>query len=109
MMLITFADTMKHHPCHFNKVVHTRMTIYGLIQLIKIEVGIQSSTITVFRDKSRLPESELTENMTLEECGYDGRDWYNPIEHVLYYDYTSEFRECPILMCDHYFTDLKIS
>lgn len=110
MMLITFADTMKKHPCHFTKVLHTHLTIYGLIELIKSEVGIRSTTITIFRDKTRSSESELPLNLTLEECGYEGREWHNPIEHVIYYDYTSEFNECPILMCDHYFTDkLRLS
>lgn len=110
MMLVTFADTMRRHPAHFNKIVHTNITIYGLIQLIKSEVGIQSTTITIFRDKARSPECKLPEDKTLEECGYDGRDWFNPIEHVLYYDYASEFNECPILMCDHYFQDtLRLS
>lgn len=102
-MLITFADTVKDHPCHFTKVIHTHLTVYGLIQLIKTEVGIQSTTLAVFRDKSRSEESKLEPHMTVEECGYDGRDWHNPMEHVLYYDYTSEFNDCPILMCDHYF------
>ena len=111
LMLITFADTLRKHPCHFSKIVHTHLTIYGLIQLIKSEVGIQSTTISIFRDKSRSPEAQLEPHLTLEECGYDGRsEWYSPQEHVIYYDYTSEFNECPILMCDHYFTDqLKLS
>lgn len=105
MVLITFADTMKKHPCHFSKVVHTHLTIYGLIQLIRSEVDIQSSTIAVFRDRVRTEDSELLGHMTLEECGYEGRDWFDPAEYVLYYDYTSEFNDCPILMCDHYFND----
>lgn len=110
MKLITFADTLRKHPCHFTKVVHTHLSIFGLIQLVKSEVGVQSSTISVFRDKSRSAEAELSQHMTLEECGYEGRDWHNPVEHVIYYDYTSEFNTCPILMCDHYFTDtLRLS
>ena len=110
MMLITFADSLRKHPCHFTKVVHTHLTVYGLIQLIKSEVGIQSSTISLFRDKSRSAEAELPHDLTLDECGYEGREWHNPMEHVIYYDYTSEFNSCPILMCDHYFTNrLKVS
>lgn len=111
MMLITFADTLRRHPCHFTKIVHTHLTIYGLIQLIKSEVEIESTTISLFRDKSRSAEAELQSDLTLDECGYDGKEeWYNPQEHVIYYDYTSEFNQCPILMCDHYFTDhLKLS
>lgn len=107
MLLITFADTVRNHPCHFTRVVHSHLTIYGLIQLIKQEVGIQSNTLAVFRDRSRSPEAELSQELTLEELGLDGKDWYNPIDHVLYYDYTSEFNKCPLLMSDYYFVNKK--
>jgi len=103
-MLITFADTLKKHPCHFTKVIHNHITVYGLIQLIRSEVGVQSNTISVFSDKTRSEEAQLPADKTLEELGYEGGEWFRPVEQIIFYDYTSEFNECPILMSDYYFT-----
>lgn len=103
--LVTFMDTFKNHPCHFKKVVHAHVTVYALIQLIKQETGIQSTTLTLFRDKSRTAESSLPEHASLDELGYDGGSRYSPTEHTFLYDYTAEFDDCPILLSDHYFTE----
>lgn len=99
---VTF-DMIGKYPGHLKLLVHTHLPVCGLIQMIIAETDISSSKIAVFRDTSRSPESVLPPTMTLEECGFVGEVLTSCEEHVLYYDYTVEFTDCPILMCDHYF------
>lgn len=71
--------------------------------MIIAETDISSSKIAVFRDKSWGVESLLQPNLTLEECGFQGDSRDSPEEITLFYDYSVEFRDCSILLCDHYF------
>ncbi|XP_074644435.1 uncharacterized protein LOC141901224 [Tubulanus polymorphus] len=102
MRLITF-ENLRAHPAHFNQIVHAHIPILGILKIVEKIAGIQSSKLAVFTDKSRNKEAMLSRDMTLEECGFYGGTKQKPEELLLYYDYTVEFVNCPILMCDHYF------
>ena len=99
---VTF-DTLKHHSGHFNIVVHSHISVLGLVQVIRQETRIQASRIAIFTDKSREIEAMLPMRASLEELGFKGGTKDNPEELILYYDYAVEFTDCPILLCDHYF------
>ena len=104
--LITF-DNFKSHPAHFKKLLTTNTSVLSLLEVIREETQLQSPKslhqLILFRDKSFDPSSQLPEDLSLEECGFTGGPKAKP-EHIdLYYDYKIEFRECPLLMSDHYF------
>ncbi|XP_071091862.1 uncharacterized protein [Haliotis cracherodii] len=102
LRLVTF-EKFKHHPGHVHVLVHSHLPVFGLVQLLVHLTSIQSTKIAVFRDKSRTKDVRLPPDFRLEDCGYAGSSKDNPQEIVLYYDYTVEFTDCPILVCDHYF------
>ncbi|CAL1539365.1 unnamed protein product [Lymnaea stagnalis] len=99
---VTF-DMIKDYPGHLKLLVHAHLRICGLIQMIIAETDISSTKLAVFRDKSRSADSVLSPDITLEEYGFNGDSRDSPEEQTLFYDYTVEFTDCPILMCDHYF------
>ena len=104
--LITF-DNYKSHPAHFKKLVTASSNVRSLLEIVRSETSLQSPKslhqLILFKDKSYELTSQLPEELTLEECGYMGGPKGRP-EHVdLYYDYKIEFRDCPLLMSDHYF------
>jgi uncharacterized ubiquitin-like protein YukD len=100
--MVTF-EKFHHYPGHLELLVHDHMPVCGLIQTIIEETQITSSKIAIFRDPSRSRESLLSPKSTLAECGIVGDSRLDPVEVTLYYDYTVEFTDCPILLCDHYF------
>lgn len=100
--LVTF-DGFKDHPGHFGVIVHSHIPVYGLVQLIVDQTGIQSTKLSIFIDKTRRTEAMLPLEMTLDELGYQGYSYTDPEKIRLYYDYKIEFTDCPILLCDHYF------
>ncbi|XP_005101958.1 uncharacterized protein LOC101853244 [Aplysia californica] len=107
MRSVTF-DMFRDFPGHLVLLVHSHLPVCGLIQIIIAETDISSTKLAVFRDRSRNAESVLSPDMTLEECGFVGDSRESPEELVLFYDYTVEFTDCPILMCDHYFGQKEI-
>ncbi|KAK6174692.1 hypothetical protein SNE40_017922 [Patella caerulea] len=102
LRLVTF-DNYKDHLGHISVLVHSHLSIYGLIELIINQTSVLSTKLAIFSDKSRSLEALLPVESTLEDCGYFGSSRENPQEITLYYDYTVEFVNCPLLMCDHYF------
>lgn len=103
LRMVTF-DGFKDYPGHIELLVHSHIPIYGLIQLIIQETQITSSKLAIFRDRTRSRESLLPPSLSLRELGFVGGDSRsNAEELVLFYDYTVEFTDCPILLCDHYF------
>lgn len=102
LRLVTF-DMYKDYPGHLELLVHSHVPVCGIIQMIVEETDISSTKLAVFRDRSRSPESVLLPGVTLEDCGFLGDSYHSPEDVTLFYDYTVEFTDCPILMCDHYF------
>lgn len=102
MRSVTF-DMYRDYPGHLELLVHSHTPICGLIQIIIAETDISSTKINIFRDRSLSDASVLDLGLTLEDCGFPGDSQESPEEVVLYYDYKVEFKDCPILMCDHYF------
>ena len=102
MRLATF-ETFKQHPGHFNKIVHSHVPVYGIIQIIRDETHTVSNNIAIFTDKTRSMDAMLPPDSTLEDCGFHGGTLDHPEELLLYYDYKVDFVDCPILLCDHYF------
>ncbi|XP_041375999.1 uncharacterized protein LOC121388638 [Gigantopelta aegis] len=102
LRLVTF-DNMKNHPGHITVLVHTHIPVFGLIQIIVQQTSILSNKLAVFSDKTRSKDCRLPPENTLEEYGFRGGRREDPEEALLYYDYTVEFNDCPLLLCDHYF------
>lgn len=102
LRMVTF-DNFRDYPGHLDLLVHAHLPVCGLIQMIIQETEITSSKLAIFRDRSRSRESLLPPKSTLRECGFFGDSRNSPEEVLLYYDYTVEFTDCPILLCDHYF------
>ncbi|XP_067651047.1 microtubule-actin cross-linking factor 1, isoforms 6/7-like isoform X2 [Haliotis asinina] len=102
LRLVTF-EKFKHHPGHVNVLVHSHLPVFGLVQLLVHLTSVQSTKISIFQDKTRTKDVRLPPDFRLEDCGYEGNSKDNPQEIMLYYDYTVEFTDCPILVCDHYF------
>ncbi|XP_002737056.1 uncharacterized protein LOC100371068 [Saccoglossus kowalevskii] len=102
LRLITF-DNVRSYPGHFKKLVHSHLTIYGIMQIIYEETATESSKLKIFQDKTRNTEALLMPDVTLEEIGAKGGVYQDPEPMVLYYDYTTEFHDCPLLMSDYYF------
>ncbi|KAL8578684.1 hypothetical protein ACOMHN_045673 [Nucella lapillus] len=102
LRMVTF-ESFKDYPGHLDLMVHAHLPVCGLIQMIVDITQITSTKIAVFRDRSRSRESLLPPKSTLQDCGFVGDSRSDPEEVVLFYDYTVEFTDCPILLCDHYF------
>ncbi|XP_041076117.1 uncharacterized protein LOC121295495 isoform X2 [Polyodon spathula] len=102
LWLITF-DNVKSHPGHFEEVVRSSIKVYGLIKRIREYVGIESTKLKIFKDKTCSQQSFLPPDQSLEECGFVGGPRQSPYLATLYYDYTVDFHDSPIVNCDHYF------
>ena len=59
--------------------------------------------MAVFDNISREPDSVLQPDKTLEDYHYESGTRNNPAQLLLYYDYIVDFKDCPLLLCDHYF------
>ena len=102
LRLVTF-DVCKVHPAHFTGLVHSHITIQGLMGLVAESTDLLTTQMAIFTDKSRDPKAMLLPYKTLEEYNYMGGTKVTPEEVLLYYDYKVEFKDCPLLMCDFYF------
>ncbi|XP_067914673.1 uncharacterized protein [Heterodontus francisci] len=107
LRIITF-NSMKSHPGHFQEMVYSHTKVYGLIGRIRSRTGIESTRLSIFKDQSCSQQSLLPLDLSLEECGFCGGPHHSPPSVLLYYDYSTEFSDCPILNCDHYFTSRKL-
>lgn len=96
-------DNLRSYPGHFDLVLHSHLTICGLIDIIKERMDLATTTLRVYADKSRTMNSLLLPDQTLAECGYSGGTRGDPEDCFLYYDYSTEFHDCAILMSDYYF------
>lgn len=99
--LLSF-DQFREHVGHFTDVLPTHTTVRHTMQLVCDRTTIPTSRMVIFADKSRDAKSVLPVELTLEECGIEGGSSISPKERVLYYDYDVEFKDCPLLLCDHY-------
>ena len=100
--LITF-DSFDKHSGHFNRLVHSHITVRGLHEVIRSATDVQTTQLAIFSDRSLDSSNILSLEMTLEDCGCKGGPEESPEELILYYDYNIDFTECPILLCDYYF------
>ncbi|XP_048576492.1 uncharacterized protein LOC5513395 isoform X2 [Nematostella vectensis] len=105
LKLITFANLpqMKNYPGHFQLYVHAHVSVHSIAELISQRFGGTPRNISIFcetKDKERVL---LDHHKKLNECGFKGGPRPEPQLVELLYDYETEFRDCPLLMCDHYF------
>lgn len=77
--------------------------VSSLFRVIEERVGIQTTSLQVFRTRVPSQESFLPPDSSLGECGFTGGPEDSPRQATLFYDYRLEFTDCPILNCDHYF------
>jgi len=82
-------------------VVPSHTTVFHLSLFIREQTAIQTRQVTIYTAESR--DTVLSEEKSLEDCGFMGGTQSAPRELTLYYDYNIEFKDCPILLCDHYF------
>ncbi|XP_022103410.1 uncharacterized protein LOC110986092 isoform X3 [Acanthaster planci] len=102
LKFVTF-DNLRSYPGHFSVIVHSHLTVFGLLEIIKERTDLGTTKLRIFSDKSRDASCLLLPDKTLEQCGIQGGTRSKPEETVLYYDYSTEFHDCPLLMSDHYF------
>ena len=62
-----------------------------------------TTTLRIYRDKTQDLSSLLMPDRTLRDYGYAGGTRSDPEDIFLYYDYSTEFHDCSILMSDYYF------
>ncbi|KAK6311977.1 hypothetical protein J4Q44_G00176410 [Coregonus suidteri] len=91
------------HPVSFEVVLPSRTRVSSLIRVIEEWIGIQTTSLQVFRTRVPSQESFLPPDISLGECGFSGGPEDSPSQASLFYDYRLEFTDCPILNCDHYF------
>ena len=102
LRLVTFAN-IKKYPGNFDVDVHAHITVHSVTELIHNRHGETTRKLTIFRVANDGNNIALNPHKTLQECGYPGGPRNEPQRVNLVYDYVSEFNECPVLTCDHYF------
>ena len=102
LRLLTFAN-VKNYPGNFQTLVHAHTTVYSLMELINQRLGETTQKLTVYRNDSGETMIPLDPHHTLQDSGYQGGPKNAPQEVELMYDFTTEFKDCPILNTDHYF------
>lgn len=102
LRMVTF-DKTNNYSGHITELVHSHVSVKGLIEIIKERTKIYSSKIRIYVDSSWNKEAILNPEMTLKGLGYEGDTYDEPDELTLYYDFLIEFRKCPLLLSDHYF------
>ena len=93
----------RSHPCHVTLTVTTVTSVYGVGKMVNEYFGGVFRNLGVFSDASCAPGTYLGPGLTLEDCGFTGGSSKRPETGTLYYDYTPEFTDCPLLMNDTYF------
>ena len=87
--------------------VPSHTTVATVMERIRQETGQLSSWIRLYDDVKLDMKSMLPPQYSLEKCGYKGGSIDDPMTIELFYDYKVEFKDCPVLMCDHYFLKEK--
>ena len=103
LKLLTFLR-INSYPGHFQVLVHAHIRVQGLINLINERHCETLRYVKIYNEDSQGKRNALDPQTTLEDCGYLGGPKTKPQKLDLFYDYTTEFHECPILMADDYFT-----
>eukprot|EP00062_Callorhinchus_milii_P026024 gi/632987668/ref/XP_007882683.1/ PREDICTED: uncharacterized protein LOC103171703 [Callorhinchus milii] len=106
LRFLTF-NQLNSHPGHFREVTNCDLTVYGLTERVRAHSAIPATKLSIFREPDTSQKSALPEHWSLEDSGILGGSRHSPAPAVLYYDYSVEFRDCPILNCDHNFTGKK--
>lgn len=102
LRLVTFAN-LKTYPGNFQVYVHAHDSVHSVMELIDDRLGETTQKLTVYRVNAEGKNIPLDPHLTLEETGYQGGPRNQPQHVQLLYDYITEFKDCPVLTCDHYF------
>lgn len=93
---------LKNIPCHLQTIIHSHITIEGVIEMVKALYDYTVVNVTIYHVTDNI-KVELKKWQTLKECGFAGGSENLP-EHVeLFYEVFDEGIDCPLLQCDHYF------
>ena len=95
---------MKSYPGHFQVFVHSHIPVYSVESLINERLGGTATNLAIYCDTSKGQRMQLDRHKTLQDCGFQGGPRHEPQLVELLYNYEIEFNDCPLLMCDHYFT-----
>ena len=95
---------MKTYPGHFQVYVHAHISVQSIESIIRDRFGGTPTKIAIYGESNKGERVKLDPHRTLQECGYPGGPRPEPQLVQLVYDYATEFSDCPLLMCDHYFT-----
>ena len=95
---------MKSYPGHFQVYVHAHIPVQCVESIIHSRFGGTTTKIAIYGETKKRERVKLDPHKTLQECGYSGGPRPEPQLVELVYDYVTEFSDCPLLMCDHYFT-----
>lgn len=103
---MTFANLphMKNYPGHFQLYVHAHVSVLSIVELICERYGGTLRNVSIYCVTKSGEKVKLNPHDKLQDCGFTGGPRPEPQLVELLYDYETEFRDCPLLMCDHYFT-----
>ena len=106
LKLLTFANLplLKSFPGHFQVFVHAHVPVYSIESIIHERMGGTTRKLVIYCSTKDGKRVQLDRHKTLEECGFVGGPRPEPQLVELFYDYEVELNDCPVLMCDHYFT-----
>lgn len=80
----------------------TSTTVHSLKESIREHLGYcMHQVLAVFTESSCNQSSFLAPHLTLEECGIKGSRYKRQSRRELYYDFGTEFNDCPILMAEN--------
>lgn len=100
-MLAPFRHTI-NHPGHFTTTVTTSTTIHSLKEIIREHLGYSThQVVAIFTESSCQRSSFLAPQYTLEKYGIKGSKNKRQSRQELYYDFGTEFNDCPVLMAEN--------
>lgn len=101
LLLGPFQHTI-HHPGHFTVTVTTSTTVHSLKENIREHLGYCThQVLAIFTESNCSQSSFLAPHLTLDECGVKGSRNKRQSRQELYYDFGTEFNDCPILMAEN--------
>ncbi|KAK2191367.1 hypothetical protein NP493_53g04009 [Ridgeia piscesae] len=100
---VTFAKD-KSHSSHVSEVVEVSTNGLSLAEIIreKTQTSVTSRELKLFISRQCTAEHLFAPDSTLWEHGCLGGPRSHPEPVLLYYNYHTLFKDCPILMCDYY-------
>ncbi|KAI0222525.1 hypothetical protein LSAT2_026228 [Lamellibrachia satsuma] len=101
--LVTFAKD-KTHSSHISEMVEVTTNGLALAEIIrqKTQTSATARQFKLYFGHQCTPDQLFPANSNLWQHGCLGGTRSQPEQVLLYYNFTTMFKDCPILMCDYY-------